>query len=543
MQTFDYVIVGAGSAGAALAARLSESGSSRVLLLEAGGAGRHPWLRVPIGYGKVFYDARFNWKYTTAPNPELNHRPMYWPRGKVLGGSSAINAMVWVRGHPGDFDEWAEAAPGWSWAEVEPVFRRMEDWQGAPDPARGIGGPVGVRDVSGAMHPLAHAYVKAAGEAGIPFNADYNGVRMEGAGFYQINTRGGLRACTAQAYLRPATGRSNLTVRTRSLAARVLFDARRATGVEYRRCNRVERAIARREVILCGGAINSPQLLQLSGVGPGEVLRANGIEVRHHLPAVGRNLMDHLCVDLLYASTVPSLNQVLRPLTGKVRAALAYAAAREGPLGMSLNHGGGFVRLSEGEGPPDIQLYFSPLSYDRAPAGSRPLMNPDPFPAFRLGFGACKPTSRGWLAIRSPAPETPPEMHPAYLATAEDRRMMIEGTRLVRRIAEAPALRAVIAREMMPGPETECDEAIMDYARNEAGTVFHQCGTCRMSRSTENAVVDHRLRVHGLEGLRVADASIFPGIPSGNTNAPSIMVGEKASDIIREDAQQQGLAT
>lgn len=542
MQTFDYVIVGAGSAGAALAARLSESGAPRVLLLEAGGAGRHPWLRIPIGYGKVFHDARFNWKYTTEPNAELNNRPMYWPRGKVLGGSSAINAMVWVRGHPADFDEWAEEAPGWGWDDVAPVFRRIEDWQGPPDPTRGVGGPVGVREVSGAMHPLDRAYVKAAGEAGIPFNADYNGARMEGAGFYQINTRGGLRACTAQAYLRPAMGRRNLTIRTRSLATRVLFDGRRATGVEYRCGNRIEQAVARCEVILCGGAINSPQLLQLSGVGPGEVLRANGIEVRHDLAAVGRNLMDHLCVDLLYASKVPSLNQMLRPLAGKVRAALAYAAARKGPLGMSLNHGGGFVRLTERDGPPDIQLYFSPLSYNRAPAGSRPLMSPDPFPAFRLGFGACKPTSRGWLAIRSPAPEAPPEMHPGYLSTEEDHRIMIDGARLVRRIANAQALKAVIAREMIPGPETETDEAIMEFARQEAGTVFHQCGTCRMSRSPENAVVDHRLRVHGMEGLRVADASIFPGIPSGNTNAPAIMVGEKASDIIREDARQKGLA-
>lgn len=542
MQDFDYVIVGAGSAGAALAARLSEGGTAQVLLLEAGGAGRHPWLRIPIGYGKVFYDARFNWKYSTEPEPALNDRPIYWPRGKALGGSSAINAMVWVRGHPADFDEWGQVAPGWGWADVAPVFRRIEDWQGVPDPVRGRGGPVSVRDVSGAMHPLDHAYLKAAGEAGIPYNPDYNAAQMDGAGFYQINTRGGVRASTAEAYLWPARARRNLVIRTESLATGILFEGRRATGVQYRQGGRLHEVRARREVILCGGAINSPQLLQLSGVGPGEVLKAQGIEVRHELPAVGRNLMDHMSVDLLYASTLPSLNQVLRPFHGKVRAALAYGLARKGPLGMSLNHGGGFVRVSEGDGPPDIQLYFSPLSYNRAPSGTRPLMSPDPFAAFRLGFGTCKPTSRGWLAIRAPWPEAAPEMRPGYLATEEDRRMMVEGFRLVRRIAEAPALRAVIEREMVPGPEAESDAAIMEFVRAEAGTVFHQCGTCRMSRAPENAVVDHRLRVHGLEGLRVADASIFPGIPSGNTNAPAIMVGEKASDIIREDAKLQGRA-
>lgn len=538
--TYDYVIVGAGSAGAVLAARLSENATSRVLLLEAGGAGRHPWLRIPIGYGKVFHDARVNWKYTAEPSENLGGRALYWPRGKVLGGSSAINAMVWVRGHPADYDSWGDVAPGWDWRDVAPVFRRIEDWGGPPDPARGTGGPVGVTDVSGAMHTLDHAYVAAAGQAGFSFNPDYNGARMTGAGFYQINTRDGLRACTARAYLRPAARRANLHIRTHRLATRILFDGPHARGVEFRHGGRVGRVTARLEVILCGGAINSPQLLQLSGIGPAPLLRRLGLDVVRDAPLVGRNLMDHLGLDLLFASTIPSLNQVLRPLSGKVRAALQYALARRGPLGMSLNHAGGFVRLDGGDGPPDLQLYFSPLSYRQAPSGKRPLMSPDPFPAFRLGFSPCRPTSRGHLEIRSPDPATPPALHGGYLSTDEDRRMMIAGTRLVRRIAQAPALAGVIEAELQPGPDTRDDATILAHAQAQCGTVFHQCGTCGMGRDPARSVVDPRLRVHGISGLRVADASIFPAIPSGNTNAPSIMVGERAADIIKQDAGNRG---
>lgn len=536
MEVFDYVIVGGGSAGAALAARLSEDRSVTVLLLEAGGAGRHPWLRIPIGYGKVFHDRRFNWAYMTEPVPGLDGRRMYWPRGKCLGGSSAINAMVWVRGHPSDFDAWGAVAPGWGWRDVAPVFRRMEDWHGPPSPERGVGGPVSVTDVSAAMHPLDLAYIDAAGEAGIPVTDDYNAGDMLGAGIYQITTRNGLRACASRAYLHPAMTRANLHIRTHALATRVLFDGRRALGVAYRHAGGLSSVRARRETVLCGGAINSPQLLQLSGVGPGQVLRQHGIDVLIDAPNVGRNLVDHLCVDLLFAANRPSLNQVLRPFHGKVRAALHYLTTRKGPLSMSLNHAGGFVRLDGEDGPPDLQLYFSPLSYDRAPPGTRPLMHPDPFPAYRLGFSPCKPTSRGHLQIRSPDPLVPPEMHPGYLSTPEDRRMMIKGTRLIRRIAGASALRDVTERELLPGPATQTDDQILANARADSWTVFHQCGTCRMGATAENSVVDPRLRVHGVHGLRVADASIFPSIPSGNTNAAAIMVGEKAADILREDA-------
>lgn len=537
MQVFDYVVVGGGSAGAALAARLSECGRCRVLLLEAGGPGRHPWLRIPIGYGKVFYDARFNWTYQTEPETHLNGRCMYWPRGRVLGGSSAINAMVWVRGHPGDYEEWGAVAPGWGWPDVAPIFKRMEDWHGPPDPLRGAGGPQSVTDISAQAHPLSHTYIKAAQQAGFGPTPDYNAAAMSGASFYQITTRDGLRASASDAYLRPARPRPNLEICTGAQATRVHFDGRRADHLSYLRKGALHRVKARREIILCGGAINSPHLLMLSGIGPAAHLRQQGIAVVQDLPQVGRNLMDHLGLDLLFAARQASLNQLLRPWWVRLRVGLRYALRRDGPLSMSLNQAGGFVRVQDGAGVPDYQLYFSPLSYSRAPAGKRPLMSPDPFPAYRLGFNACKPTSRGHLDLRSPDPLEPPRMQANYLSTEVDCRMMIKGTRLMRRIAAAPALAAVTEREITPGPACRTDQEILENARADSWTVFHQSGTCRMGPDPQRAVVDSRLRVHGVQGLRVADASIFPTIPSGNTNAPAIMVGEKAADLIRAAAR------
>ena len=531
-DTYDFIVVGAGSAGCALAARLGEDGRHTVLLLEAGGSDRRFLVQMPMGYGKVYYDARVNWKYETEPVAALNGARSYWPRGKVLGGSSSINAMVYVRGHPGDFDGWG--VPGWDWSAVAPVFRRMEDWQGGGDRIRGGGGPLGVTDTTGTVHPLCDTYLQAAREAGLGIADDYNGASMEGAALYQITTRNGWRASAARAYLRPR--RPTLRVLTRACVERVEIADGRATGVRYRRGGAVRIAHARREVILSGGAVNSPHLLMLSGIGPGAALAGQGIDVLRDVPAVGQNLQDHLGYDHLYRSTVPTMNQMLGPWHGKLREGLRFLLTRRGPLALSLNQAGGFVTVEAGAQAPDIQLYFSPVSYTRAPAGTRPLMSPDPFPGFLLGFNPCRPTSRGHLTLRAADPAGPPEIHPNYLDTDYDRRMMIAGTRLIRRLAETRAFGGVIDRRIVPDPDDDGDAAILAHVRTAAWTVFHPCGTCRMGTDA-GSVVDARLRVRGVGGLRVADASIFPSILTGNTNAPSIMVGERASDLVLEDAR------
>ncbi|MEM9628019.1 MAG: GMC family oxidoreductase N-terminal domain-containing protein [Pseudomonadota bacterium] len=533
--SFDIIIIGAGSAGAVLANRLSADGKRRVLVLEAGGSDLNPWVRMPIGYGKTYYHPKLNWKYETEPVEGLGGRKSYWPRGKVIGGSSAINAMVYVRGHPEDYDDWALDAPGWAWRDIAPIFKRMEDWSGGADDHRGTGGPLSVTDISEEVHPLCRTYLQAAAEAGIPTNPDYNGQSMEGAAVYQLTTRRGVRASTAACYLRPAQKRANLEVALHAQVTCLVIDGREVKGVAYRQNGRDLTALARQEVILAGGAINSPQILQLSGIGPAALLKDKGLDVVHDAPEVGRNLQDHLGIDNLYRARVPTLNQSLGPWLGRIQAGLAYIFKRSGPLSLSVNQGGGFVRMRPGAGRPDLQLYFSPLSYMRAPAGKRPLMKPDPFPGFLLGSNPCRPSSRGHLEIRTPDPFDAPAIHPNYLATEDDRQAMIDGVRLARRIAETPAFDAVIDAELRPGLDAVSDEDLTAYVREQAWTVFHPCSTCRMGSDPARSVVDPKLRVHGLGGLRIADASIFPIIPSGNTNAPSIMVGEKAADLILED--------
>lgn len=535
MTTYDFIVVGAGSAGCVLANRLSENGRYSVLVLEAGGSDRRFWVQVPIGYGKVYYDERVNWKYETEPNEALGGNRSYWPRGKVLGGSSSINAMVYVRGHPTDYEDWAEHAPGWSWTDVAPIFRRMEDWQGGDDGIRGVGGPVPVRDIAADAHPLCDVYLKAVEQAGFGVNPDYNGASMEGGSLYQITTYRGLRASAARSYLHPSIGRKNLRVETGAHVTGLLFEGRRATGVTYRQRGKQQSASAGCEVILAGGAINSPQLLQLSGIGPGDLLQRLGVPVLQENPEVGQNLQDHLGLDNLYRSKVPTLNEELRPLLGKLRAGLAFLIKRGGPLSLSLNQGGGFVRSRPDARGPDLQLYFSPVSYTRAPSGTRPLMSPDPFPGFLLGYNPCRPTSRGHLQIKSADPFEAPEMHPNYLSTNYDRDLTIAGERLMQALAATPALSNVIDGTIRPERAVETDQQILDYAAEHAWTVFHQCGTCRMGSDEAASVVDPRLRVHGIGALRVADASIFPNVTTGNTNAPAIMVGEKAADLILED--------
>jgi choline dehydrogenase len=534
---FDYIIVGAGSAGAVVANRLTESGRHSVLVLEAGGSDLTPYVQLPLGYGKVYYDERVNWKYLTDPVAQLNDRPSYWPRGKVLGGSSSINAMVYVRGHVRDYDEWESDAPGWGWDEVEPLFRRMESWGGKPDSRRGQDGPLSVTDISDMAHPLCDAYLEAAEQIQISRNDDYNAGDMEGAALYQITTGNGLRASTASAYLRPAMQRGNLVVQQHAHVRRVIIENHAAMGIEYERNGELQIAKARAEVILCAGAVNSPQLMQHSGIGPIDVLHAAGVSLEHELPAVGQHLSDHLGADIVCRSSVPTLNQELGSWYGKVRAALQFAFGRNGPLSLSLNQGGGFIKTSSELAGPDLQLYFSPVSYTRAPPGTRPLISPDPFPGFLLGFNPCKPTSKGFVNIRSADPMEAPQIQPNYMSTEYDRNLMLKGMRLMRQFTAAPAFKSVIDEEVYPGHSTETDQQMMDFVRDNAWTVFHPCCTCRMGKDSKLSVVNEKLQVHGVRNLRIADASVFPSITTGNTNAPSIMVGEKAADLLLADAQ------
>ena len=541
MDVFDYIIVGAGSAGSVVAARLTEDSRRRVLLLEAGPSDWRFWVQLPIGYVKTFYDRRVNWMYQSEPVPGLGGRDNYFPRGKVLGGSSSINAMVYSRGQAGDFDDWeAEGNPGWGWRDILPVYKRMEDHALGAGPWHGAGGPLHVSEISGAVHPLTREFVKAGEEAGIPFTADLNGASIEGVGFYQINTRGGQRLSAARAYLWPAESRPNLRIETGALATRILFEGKRAVGVAYEQRGQSCEARAGAEVILCGGSINSPQLLQLSGVGPATLLRSCGIEVQHESQAVGQNLQDHLCHDYVYRCRVPSLNDQLNNWPGRLRAGLRYVLTRGGPLALSVNQGGGFFRTSADLARPNMQLYFCPLTYEKVPPGTRALLKPDPFSGLTLSASPCRPTSRGEIGIKSADPREAPQIQPNYLSTNHDLEELLAGARFLRRLAAAPSLARVIEQELKPGPAAANEEELVADIRARSYSVFHPVGTCRMGPDHAQAVVDHRLKVHGLAGLRVIDASIFPTVTSGNTNAPAIMVGEKGAALVLEDAGQSG---
>jgi len=529
---FDYIVVGGGSSGATLAGRLSADPSLKVLLLEAGPSDGSLKIKVPLGYGSLFYDQKFNWKYETEPEAELNGRRMYWPRGKVLGGSSAINAMVYVRGHQNDFKDWAKVAPSWSWSNVEPLFKKIEAWKGKSSSARGSSGPVGVSNVERDVHPLTNKYLEAGQELGFPLNRDYNGSHMEGVSVYQTTIANGLRVSSASAYISKRNSGRNLRVITNAHVTKLIFDGRRAIGVCFSQGNRETTVLTDGEVILSAGALNSPHLLYLSGLGPANELQPHGISVLQDMPHVGRHLQDHIGVDFTLAVNRPSLNQKLRPVLGKFLVGLEYLFFKSGPLAMSLNQAGGFVKSDPSLEVPDLQLYFSPLSYSTAPQGKRPLMSPDPYPAVRLGFNPTKPTSEGWISLKSSDPFESPKFVGNYLSTEEDKKVMISGMHLMRKFLKTKAMRDIVEEELSPGSDFNDDKSFMDFARSEGGTVFHQCGTCRMGKDISSSVVDESLKVHGIDGLRVVDASIFPRITTGNTNAPSIMVGEKAADII-----------
>ena len=536
MRQADFVIVGAGTAGCVLANRLSAGGRFSVLLLEAGGSDRRLRVQVPIGYGLAFHDPSLNWRYRTEPEPALAGRCGYWPRGKVLGGSSSINAMVYVRGQPADFDAWQAAGnPGWGWDDVLPFFRRLESFDGGDAALRGREGPLRVSDVSSDVHPLCNVFVQAGAQAGAPRNRGFNGADCEGVGLYEITAWRGRRMSAARAYLYPARRRRNLAVACNAHVLRIAFDGSRATGVHYRQGGSARFVAAAREVILCAGAIGSPLLLQASGVGPADVLQALGIAVAHALPAVGGHLQDHLCIDYLYRSRVPTLNDELRPWAGRLRVGWRYLATRRGPLALSVNQAGGFMRSRPEVERPDLQLYFSPLSYTRAEPGRRALLSPDAFPGFLLSAQPCRPTSRGHVRLRSRESEAAPMIVPASLSTEHDLDLMVEGARWLRRLAATPALAAVIDAELAPGPAVQTREQLVEDIRQRASTVFHPVGTCRMGPQPHDAVVDARLRVHGLAGLRVVDASVFPALTSGNTQAPTLMVAERGADLVLAD--------
>ena len=528
--SFDYIVIGAGSAGCVLANRLTASGRHRVLLLEAGGRDNNIWIHIPLGFAKLFDNARVNWRYASEPEPELNNRKIIQPRGKVVGGSSSINGLLYIRGQHEDFDHWRQLGnTGWAFADVLPYFRRAEDQQRGADDLHGSGGPLAVSDVC-EPHPLCEAFIAAAQQCGVPRNDDFNGPRQEGAGYFQLTAKNGRRWSTAAGYLKQARKRPNLAIELNALACRILFDGRRAIGVEYRQGGVTRTAYAEGEIILAGGAFNSPQLLQLSGLGPADLLRTHGVAVVADMPGVGSDLQDHLQVRMQFRCTEPiTMNDVVHNWRHRYAAGLRYAMSRKGLLSIGAGYAGAFLRTRPDLASPDVQIHFLIFSTEAAGAALHP------FSGFMASACQLRPESRGFVRIKSSDPHEPPAIQPRYLSSRNDCDTIVAGLTKLRAIMSQPVMRRLIAEERLPGPQCESDADLLAYARATGTTVYHPTSTCRMG-SDRNAVVDERLRVHGFERLRVVDASIMPSLVSGNTNAAAVMIGEKGADMILQDA-------
>ncbi|BBU32648.1 choline dehydrogenase (plasmid) [Burkholderia sp. THE68] len=534
---FDYIIVGAGSAGCILADRLTESGEHSVLLLEAGGKDDSCWFRIPVGFTKTYYNPEYNWMYYSEPEAQLKDRSLYCPRGKVQGGSGSINAMIYVRGQPHDFDDWARAGnAGWGYRDVLPYFRRLESHWAGDTQYHGASGKISISSMKDGAHAICGTFLEGARQAGYPVTGDINGADYEGATIYDINARKGERSSSSFEYLHPVLGRKNLRVERNVSVSRVLFDGARATGVTATRAGESLQFRAKREVILSAGAVDTPKLMQLSGLGDGALLARHGIPVVRELPAVGQNLQDHLCVSFYYRATVPTLNDELRSLVGKIKAGMRYMTSRKGPLSMSVNQSGGFFKGDDEETQPNLQLYFNPLSY-RIPKSSKAQLEPEPYSGFLLCFNPCRPTSRGSIEIASNRVGDAAKIRINALTTPKDVHEAVQGSKLVRKIMSSAALRAITAEEISPGPDVRSDADLLEYFREQSGSIYHLCGSCAMGPDERTSVVDERLRVHGIEGLRIVDASIFPNITSGNLNAPVMMVAEKGADMILDDAR------
>lgn len=534
MSSFDYIIVGAGTAGCVLANRLSEDGRSTVLLLEAGGKRHNPWIHIPVGYFKTVFDPKLGWGYHTEPEPNLAGRSILWPRGRVLGGTGAINGLVYIRGQREDFDHWHELGNrGWGYDDVLPYFRKSEIQAPAnlstEAKYHGTDGPLSVSDYPD-RNVLCDAFVKAAGQVGLRHNTDFNGRQQEGAGYYQITTRRGLRADTAAAYLSPARRRPNLKIMTNALVTGIQVKEARATGITYLRANQTASVGANREIILCGGTVNSPQILQLSGIGDGTHLSGLGITPTANLPGVGKNLQDHLQAQLVFRCRQSvSINDDLQSVRRKAGLALRYLARREGPIAGGPAPAGAFLRSAPGVERADLQIHFLPFSL------SRPAVL-DTSSGFTFNINQSRPKSRGEVNISSADPGSAPLIQPNYLADATDQCVLVAGLKLGRTIAGAKAFDDYRGSEIRPGTEARSDDEILDHIRQTAGSIYHPVGTCRMG-SGADAVVDRQLRVHSVRGLRVADASVMPTLVSGNTNAATIMIAEKAADFIRNAGQ------